>query len=76
MSPERLGADEAEGPPGGRHQRRLERRRLIREQILVLVVLVGALAVTVALLTSQWLLNASVTGTFVQTPFSAYLPAG
>jgi hypothetical protein len=60
----------------GRHERRLRRRRLVREQVAILIVLMVALAVTVALLAGQWLLNPSVTGTVTLIPFSAHLFTG
>jgi hypothetical protein len=60
----------------GRHERRLRRRRLVREQVAILIVLMVALAVTVALLARQWLLNPSVTGTVTLIPFSAHLFTG
>lgn len=48
---------EDSGPhePGTRQRRRLERQRVVREQILTLVVLAAALAVTLVLLGLQWL---------------------
>ena len=45
-----------------RHGRRLSRRRRITEQVVIVLIFLVALGVTVLLLASQWLLNASVTG--------------
>ena len=43
------------GPGGDRRHRRLERRRIVREEIIVLSVLAMALVVTVVVLGLQWL---------------------
>jgi hypothetical protein len=48
---------------GPRHRRALDRRRRLREELIVLLVFVIALAVTIFLLASQWLQNSAVTGT-------------
>jgi len=48
---------------GERHQRRLERRRLGRQQALVVLVMLLALAVTVVVLGQQWLASGAPTGT-------------
>lgn len=48
---------------GPRHRRRLSRRRRIVEQLVIVLIFAVALGVTVLFLASQWLLNASVTGT-------------
>jgi hypothetical protein len=66
---------ETRRPAGGaRHRRRLEHRRRVREQLLILLVFLIALAVTVILLASQWLLNASVTATIGTTGAATGLP--
>jgi hypothetical protein len=54
-------AHSAEPLPGARHQRRLEHRRLVREQIIAAFVLAVVLVVTLLLLGLQWL-NAAVVG--------------
>lgn len=52
-----------------RHGRRLSRRRRITEQVVIVLIFLVALGVTVLLLASQWLLNASVTGA-IRVPLS------
>ena len=60
------------GTTGLRHVRRgrrLSRRRRITEQVVIVLIFLVALGVTVLLLASQWLLNASVTGA-IRVPLS------
>ena len=47
-------------PPGERMRRLQRRRRLVREELLAVAVLLVFLAVTVAVLATQWLANPSV----------------
>jgi hypothetical protein len=51
----RAGAGERPSVPGERIQRLQRRRRLVREEILAIAVLVVLLAVTVLVLATQWL---------------------
>jgi hypothetical protein len=44
-----------EGGPGPRAHRQRRRRRLVREELLAVAVLLAVLAVTVAVLATQWL---------------------
>ena len=53
--------DVRETPPGDRLRRLQRRRRLVREQILVVMFLLAVLAITVGVLAMQWLGNGSVT---------------
>ena len=46
---------EAASPPGSRQHRRSQRRRLVREQLLAVAVLVAIFLATVLLLALQWL---------------------
>ena len=48
--------------PGARHQRRLEQRRLVREQIIAVLALVVVLVATLVLLGLQWLDVAALQG--------------
>lgn len=58
---------------GPSHRRPLDRRRRVREQVLLLLVFLIALGVTVFLLANQWLLSAPTTGA-IATPGSGVLP--
>jgi hypothetical protein len=49
-----------QGVPGERVRRLKRRRRLVREELLALAVLLAFLAATVAVLATQWLANPSV----------------
>lgn len=59
---------EEEGGPGERLRRLRRRQRLVREELLAVLVLLIALAVTVTVLAMQWLSSGTSTGSASTPP--------